>query len=118
MVAAAQACGLVTRCFFFLTTSSRALHVKQVNFYSIWVPFISSPLGSVQQGNSRSKTCLCLGPKITLMRFLLYTVRDTNFVHPTVEATPWKIHGVHRVSPCSTECFFLYTEIHRDARWK
>ena len=39
------------------------------------------------------------------------TVRDTSFVHPTVEAPPWKIHGVHRVSPCSTECYFF---IHRN----
>ena len=41
----------------------------------------------------------------------LLTVRDTSFVHPTVEAPPWKIHGVHRVSPCSTECYFF---IHRN----
>ena len=39
-----------------------------------------------------------------------FTVRDTSFVHPTVEAPPWKIHGVLRVSPCSTECYFFYTQ--------
>lgn len=42
---------------------------------------------------------------------IICTVRDTSFVHPTVEAPPWKIHGVHRVSPCSTECYFF---IHRN----
>ena len=50
---------------------------------------------------------------INIPSFMIYinTVRDTSFVHPTVEAPPWKIHGVHRVSPCSTECYFF---IHRN----